>query len=200
MRSVACPHCARCYSVRQQAWEQQFKCRNCGRVFRVAGGDRPLTPLESPAPKPVVQAFGPTTAPARSLERTMTRLAVRILAAVGTLVVIGLLARRETDPRDMWPPKTVLEPILAIDAATLFEHYQANEVAADINYKGRMLDVSGVVQSIGKDLLGTIYVTLEGYRSRIFKVQCFFDDRHEREAARLGYLVSASSAIGRNHR
>jgi hypothetical protein len=56
------------------------------------------------------------------------------------------------------PPPS--EPAIAIDASTLWAEYDANEVAADNRYKGRQLDVSGVVQSIDKDLFDNIVIHL----------------------------------------
>lgn len=75
---------------------------------------------------------------------------------------------------------------IGIDAPTLLQEYEANEVRADQNYKGRFLRVRGIVGSIGKGLTGNQYVTLRGRdENRIFMVQCFFDDSFAGELAGL---------------
>ncbi len=65
-------------------------------------------------------------------------------------------------------------PALPIDPDTLFSEYEANEVRADEKYKGKRIQVSGYVDSIGKDIVDDIYITLKT-KNPIFKVQCFFD-------------------------
>lgn len=47
-------------------------------------------------------------------------------------------------------PAKIEEPegVVKVNAAKLFDAYQANELAADQKYKGRMLLVTGVVQSV----------------------------------------------------
>lgn len=75
---------------------------------------------------------------------------------------------------------------MKVSASELFQDYKSNEVAADEKYKGKMLEVTGTVHSIGKDIVNTIYVTLEGGgRFEIMSVQCYFSDKHKSEAAQL---------------
>jgi hypothetical protein len=77
-------------------------------------------------------------------------------------------------------------PAIKVDAVCLFDDYEANEVSADEKYKGKVLEVSGVVVSIGKDLFDTIYVTLMvGGEFQLMKVQCFFGNESKAEAAKL---------------
>jgi len=62
----------------------------------------------------------------------------------------------------------------------LVAEYEANEIAADRKYKGKMVQVSGIVESIGKDILDTMYVTLDsGQEFGITHVQCYFDNSAE---------------------
>ena len=67
----------------------------------------------------------------------------------------------------------------------LFRQYEANQVAADAKYEDRILQVTGIVDSIGKDILGRIYITFKVDGEQIFSVQCFFEDRFKDEVARL---------------
>lgn len=70
-------------------------------------------------------------------------------------------------------PETV--DVLRISAADLLAQYETNEVAADRVYKGKLVEVRGVVDNVGKDILGQMYVALKGGNEfGIFCVQCFF--------------------------
>lgn len=54
-----------------------------------------------------------------------------------------------------------VDPVVVASKA-LSEDYDANEVAADQEYKGKVLEVSGKVDSIDKDFLDNIIVRLKG--------------------------------------
>jgi hypothetical protein len=74
-------------------------------------------------------------------------------------------------------PEPLTEPSIVVTAPMLVSEYEANEIAADRKYKGRILQVSGTVDSIAKDILDTMYVTLDsGQEFGITSVQCFFDE------------------------
>jgi len=51
-----------------------------------------------------------------------------------------------------------------------------------LQYKGKVLQVSGTVGDIGKDITDSMYVTLES-GNMIMSVQCFFSDSHSDELA-----------------
>lgn len=60
-----------------------------------------------------------------------------------------------------------------MSARNLIGDYKANEVSADASYKGRALVVTGLVDTIGKDILDTPYVTLNsGERISFPSIQC----------------------------
>lgn len=67
-----------------------------------------------------------------------------------------------------------------ITAAQVVADYKANEVAADAKYKGKTLEISGTIETIGKDIADTPYITF--YTSEyaiIDKVQCAFSKSDE---------------------
>ena len=77
-------------------------------------------------------------------------------------------------------------PAIEVTAAQLCEDYKANEIAADEKYKGKILQVTGKVDSIAKDILDSIYVTLKsGKRFDLMSVQAFFPDSVTAQAAAL---------------
>ncbi len=73
---------------------------------------------------------------------------------------------------------------IRVTAYELLGHYKGNEVAADATYKGKLVEVNGVIESIGKDFLGSPYVALE-VRHETFCVQCCFDEAGESALVRL---------------
>jgi len=53
------------------------------------------------------------------------------------------------------------KPAMKVTALKLFEEYQANEVSADQAYKGKLLEVTGKVDSITKDAFDNVIVRLQ---------------------------------------
>jgi len=71
------------------------------------------------------------------------------------------------------------KPTVIVDARTLCARYEANEVAADAAYKNRVVQVTGVITSIAKDIVDTPYIVLsDGNPMGIGGVQCTFSDAH----------------------
>lgn len=76
-----------------------------------------------------------------------------------------------------------------ITAKNLTANYEANEVQADENFKGKTFFVEGTVSDIKKDIMDDIYVTLEG--DEMFRqVQCFFDDKNTASQLQKGMRVT----------
>jgi hypothetical protein len=76
-----------------------------------------------------------------------------------------------------------------ISAPNLAASYEANEVQADNNFKGKTFFVEGVVTDIKKDIVDDIYVILEG--DQMFRdVQCFFNDAETASKLRKGMKVT----------
>ena len=81
---------------------------------------------------------------------------------------------------------TVEEKIesIKVTARDLFAEYEANEIAADEKYKKKVLEVSGTIEDIGKDILDSMYVSLK--TAAIFgSVQCMLEDSEQSKASTL---------------
>jgi hypothetical protein len=73
-----------------------------------------------------------------------------------------------------------------VEIRTLLGEYKDNEIRADSTFKGHIIQTTGVVGDVKKDILGSIYVTLgTGRQLEIPTVQCYFDDSHAAKAANL---------------
>lgn len=81
--------------------------------------------------------------------------------------------------------ETVAEvPAIKVASTQIVNDYKDNEVAGDAKYKGKTVEVSGVVDTIGKDVLDTPFISLESYQYAILDhVQCMFSKSDEAELA-----------------
>lgn len=73
---------------------------------------------------------------------------------------------------------------MQVDAVRLWQDYDANEVAADNLYKGKMLAVSGTVRSIDKDFLDNIVIRL-ATPNQFMSVMATMEDYESGKAASL---------------
>ena len=69
------------------------------------------------------------------------------------------------------------ENIIQVNIGQILSDYEHNEVAADNKYKGKLVQVSGHVTRIKKDLFDNLYITLgTGEAFEVPEFQAFFDD------------------------
>ncbi len=80
----------------------------------------------------------------------------------------------------------LLREVSQVTASRLIAEYKANEVNADGYFRGRLVLVRGVVNTVGRGLSDEPYVLLEsGERFSVVSVQAFFSKRSETELASL---------------
>lgn len=74
---------------------------------------------------------------------------------------------------------------IKLTADALYNAYTNNQVAADAKYKGNIVEVTGVINSIGKDILGNPFVALNvgGYSE--LGIQCTFSQADESQLTSL---------------
>jgi hypothetical protein len=79
------------------------------------------------------------------------------------------------------------DPCYTLSANQLCSEYNANIVAADIKYKGRIIVVSGIIRDIGKDMWGEAYIVIgdDGFPSVFHNVYCGLTKGEESSIARL---------------
>jgi tRNA_anti-like/zinc-ribbon domain len=122
--------------------------------------------------------------------------ALKLLLTVGAVCVVGYLVAwnagvfhsdgpsRRTAPQSSSSQPNYTSAFLA--AEELVSAYEENEVKADEQYKDKILQVKGTIDTIGKDIMNSLYVSLKGNAKdySITSVQCMFD------AASSGTLAS----------
>ena len=68
------------------------------------------------------------------------------------------------------------KPSEKISAIRLYKEYDANEIAADQKYKGKIIEVTGVIRDIGNDIMNNAYITLAG-DEYFGDIQCYFNEK-----------------------
>jgi hypothetical protein len=85
--------------------------------------------------------------------------------------VLGCRQMAEKPQTETRPP----EPAQAVDARTLIADYKANEVSADGHYRGKLLEVTGVVDRVS-DIGGVVHVSLKDGNDGFLTIDCAFTD------------------------
>ncbi len=91
---------------------------------------------------------------------------------------------QQQEPARAGVPAKVEEKPIAISAGKLFANYDANEVAADQQFKGKRLAVSGVVQGVVKDAFNNIVIELKS-SNEFMPVRAYLEKSFENHAASL---------------
>lgn len=153
-----------------------------------------------------IQGGGQGAAPVAHKEEKKSPIRTGIFGCLGVLLIIGFIGAAVdsfqkgdssgdgtqytgttgTTARRPAPRRTI--QAIQVTARELYRAYKKNEVAADMKYKGKYVMVSGRIDSIGKDVLNNMYVSLKSQRNRyqmIGFIQCYFSTSHKRQLASL---------------
>lgn len=142
-------------------------------AFHAARNAAEVAPPATPRPA--------ATSPKRSVGRV-----VGCILGIVTISIVGMaLLVRSRVEQVAQESQEAAAPKIQVEATELVREYAANEVAADQKYRDQWLFVEGSVESIGKDLTGSLYVTLDGPADTFRNVQCFFDAEQEHRLATL---------------
>ena len=134
----------------------------------------------------------------------------KVLTVIGGLVIIGALgsvtggnsnnkisdskqtsvsvedSNKQTNASNKNSNKKQMEPELSISATELINAYNENEVKADKTYKGKIVEVNGIVDGIDSDIEDKAVVRLsDGDEFSIYTVSCYIDDENQDNACEL---------------
>ena len=134
----------------------------------------------------------------------------KVLTIIGGLVIIGALgsitggnsnnkisdskqtsvsvenSNEQTSVSNENSNKKQMEPELSISATELINAYNENEVKADKMYKGKIVEVNGIVDGIDSDMDDKAVVRLsDGDEFSIYTVSCYIDDENQDKACEL---------------
>lgn len=106
-----------------------------------------------------------------------------IASLVGLIVFVILAAGSIDTDKDTQKVQSQAASY-TVSANQLYSEYNANEVAADSKYKGKIIIVSGTIQDIGKDIMDNAYIVIGG-KGFLDGVQCTFTKGEQSSVARL---------------
>jgi hypothetical protein len=76
--------------------------------------------------------------------------------------------------------------IINVTAGQLFAEYKANAVAADARYQGQVVQLTGIVDSIDRDMLDYPFVKLSSEdRGEMLRMRCTFPEKSEDKLLKL---------------
>ena len=84
------------------------------------------------------------------------------------------------------PISAPAETVMQVSIRDILSAYEGNEVGADNKYKGNIIQVTGIISSVKKDIMDNLYVTLgTGAQFQIPEIQAFFDDSMNNQLGQL---------------
>lgn len=108
-----------------------------------------------------------------------------VLSILGVIVVIIIVASTggSDTPSDTKTSSSSSEQkteTIKVSAETLRQAYKEYQVGADNTYKGKLVEITGSVETIGKDTTNEAYVTFQTTdQYAIDHVQCMFPKQNE---------------------
>ena len=135
----------------------------------------------------------------------------KVLTVIGGLVIIGVLGSitggnsnnkisdskqtsvsiensdsKQTSVSNENSNKKQMEPELNISATELINAYKENEVKADKIYKGKIVEVNGIVDAIDSGIDDKAVIRLsDGDEFSFYNVHCYIDDENQDKACEL---------------
>ena len=102
---------------------------------------------------------------------------IKSLLSIFLFIIIGFGSLDEFENLDQNPKVTSdSNPSVTISASKLYKEYNENEIAADEKYKGKIIEVTGVIRDIGNDIMDNAYITLVG-NEYFGDIQCYFNEK-----------------------
>ena len=102
---------------------------------------------------------------------------IKSLLSIFLFIIIGFGSLDEFENLEQSPKVTPnSNPSVIITASKLYKEYNANEIAADEKYKGKIIEVTGVIRDIGNDIMDNAYITLVG-DEYFGDIQCYFNEK-----------------------
>ena len=102
---------------------------------------------------------------------------IKSLLSIFLFIIIGFGSLDEFENLDQSPKVTSdSNPSITISASKIYKEYNENEIAADEKYKGKIIEVTGVIRDIGNDIMDNAYITLVG-NEYFGDIQCYFNEK-----------------------
>lgn len=102
-----------------------------------------------------------------------------LIIVLAVLVIVGIaLGGGNSGGDSSSSDSSTTQSATEVTATDLLTAYDDNTVAADQQYKDKLLKISGKVSDVGTDVADRTYITLQDERNEyaIISVQCYFGD------------------------
>lgn len=110
---------------------------------------------------------------------------MRCLTCLISLSLLTILAGCNK-PKAKTTPEEKITPVASLTADQLLDEYKKNEVGADQKYKDKLVEISGQVSEVKKDLFGRYFVGLgTAQEGEMFDVMCYLDPSAYDDAGKL---------------
>jgi hypothetical protein len=108
-----------------------------------------------------------------------------VLAVIVLLVVVSNIGDSTSSTGSTATSQEAEQVVpIKVSAEALRKAYATNQVSADQQYEDKLVEISGTVDTIGKDILDEAYITFETKEQYAFdKVQCMFSASEENSIA-----------------
>jgi hypothetical protein len=120
-----------------------------------------------------------------SLSGFLKFILIIVLFGIGVGMVASGSNTEAPVPAEVATNSQAPEQAIAVTATKLMADYEANEVAADATYKGKLVEVTGTISDISKDLFDNPYIALGAGANTFFTVQCMFEKSDQAQLASL---------------
>ena len=110
-----------------------------------------------------------------------------LIVALVAVVIIGSAGGKAGAPSDAETTEATYPQGIKVTAKELRDAYEQNEIAAEKKYDGQLVEVTGIVDNIGTDILKDVYITLSTGKV-LHSVQCYFEG--DAEIDKVATLVS----------
>lgn len=120
-------------------------------------------------------------------------IAIGILAilVVFFIFILAIAGSDDTDGESTSPKQSVSqttteEATIEVSVEQILKEYEENEVSADNKYKGKKVAITGIVDSVGKDVFDDTYIKIgTGAQYEAFGAQCYIADTQFERTAEL---------------
>lgn len=176
----------------------KFECPKCKKQLE-AENDHVGMELECPqchgevkVPKPTLKASNDASPPPltpkggskKKNDLTPQQWIQGCLSLIVLAVIIGVFMNTcsENDITEAQSAEKIKKPVkvkqvLPVNIGEILYAYKNNEIGADNTYKGKYIEVTGIIDDVKKSILGTPYITLgTGRQFEIPQIQASFED------------------------
>lgn len=131
-------------------------------------------------------------------------MAATLLAAIAMQVLFQGTPSATAPSPSAPAPETTPDTTEAVEitAEELLQAYRTDEEAAEAEYKGNTLRVTGMVGSIGKNMVGTPFIKLAGGSIEAWRVRCMFDKEYESQLSQVtkGQVITVQGECDDYHK